>query len=232
MSLKFKKFAKFCNDFYLMNIYIDTAAFGCHVALFDEAGILASESIPIERGHAEAIIPLYQKLLEKIDKQPSNIQGIYVNVGPGSFTGLRVGLTAAKFIGFSLGIDVQGVSSFQVFSSHMQQDDNRLVILETKRDDFYSQMMDANHNPLSGALCLSAEDVIKHHGQDNYIVGDAVNRFTEVLNLRSDKVSHHDMLDVENVIKAIQSGKMEFSPSEAFYAREADISKPKKSKII
>ena len=80
---------------------IDTALAACSAAVLDtehNGGIVASESLPMVRGHAEALLPLLQRVMQAAGLTFPDIDRIAVTTGPGSFTGLRVGLSAARGI--------------------------------------------------------------------------------------------------------------------------------------
>jgi tRNA threonylcarbamoyl adenosine modification protein YeaZ len=63
---------------------------------------IASESLLMDRGHAEALMPLIERVIAKVEGGFGSIDKIAVSVGPGSFTGLRVGLSAARGIGICM----------------------------------------------------------------------------------------------------------------------------------
>ncbi|MCF8476736.1 MAG: tRNA (adenosine(37)-N6)-threonylcarbamoyltransferase complex dimerization subunit type 1 TsaB, partial [Pseudolabrys sp.] len=73
---------------------IDTALEACSAAVFDSEldKIIAGESIPMVRGHAEALMPLVARVLEQAKLDFARIDRIAVTTGPGSFTGMRVGI--------------------------------------------------------------------------------------------------------------------------------------------
>ncbi|MEY4159764.1 MAG: hypothetical protein RLZZ136_385, partial [Pseudomonadota bacterium] len=75
----------------MRTLVIDSATEACSVALFDDAGLIAGELRIMGRGHAEALVPMIAALPEK-----GRAERIVVSLGPGSFTGVRVGLAAAK----------------------------------------------------------------------------------------------------------------------------------------
>ena len=77
---------------------IDTALEACSVAVLDtERGdIVAAETLPMTRGHAEALVPLLARVMDKAAVAFSELDRIAVTTGPGSFTGLRVGISAAR----------------------------------------------------------------------------------------------------------------------------------------
>ena len=89
---------------------IDTALAACAAAVLDtDHGILASETLPMLRGHAEALIPLIARVMKRSDMIFRDLGRIAVTTGPGSFTGVRVGLAAARGFGVATGVPVVGV---------------------------------------------------------------------------------------------------------------------------
>ena len=76
---------------------IDTALEACSAAVLDteQDGVVASESIPMVRGHAEALMPLIARVMSEARLEFLELDRVAVTIGPGSFTGLRVGVSAA-----------------------------------------------------------------------------------------------------------------------------------------
>lgn len=97
---------------------IDTALAACSVTVFETSSeeLGGVSSIDMERGHAEALMPEIARVVEAaggFDK----IERVAVTVGPGSFTGLRVGLAAARAIGFATGVPVVGVTTLSAIAA-------------------------------------------------------------------------------------------------------------------
>ena len=80
----------------MRTLVIDTATRACSVALFDGKQLLAAQHEVIGRGHAERLLPLIAALPDN-----GKAEQIMVDVGPGSFTGIRVGVAAAKALGLA-----------------------------------------------------------------------------------------------------------------------------------
>lgn len=213
-----------------MKLFIDTAVTGCNLVLFTDNEVLASAQEPIERGHAETVLPLYQTLMQQVNKCAEDIESVFVTVGPGSFTGLRVGLTVARFIGFSLNKPVHGLTTFQALSAGVDTNQNRLVLIETKRSDYYCQLLGANHHPLQEAASLSSTDVtelITNQTESPIIIGDAVERFMQEISISDIEAINTPMIDAVKTVKVIQQGQMELTEAKAFYIRDAEVSQPK-----
>ena len=84
---------------------IDTALAACSAAVFDtqQGGIIARESLPMLRGHAEALMPLIRRIMDEAGTAFRDLDRVVVTTGPGSFTGLRVGIAAARGIALAIG---------------------------------------------------------------------------------------------------------------------------------
>ena len=117
---------------------IDTANDSISVALLKNKDVLSHDFQIMDRGQGEALIPMIQSVLGKASFDIQNLNRVAVSVGPGSFTGVRIGLSAARGIGLALQIPVYGVTSFEVAA--YQSVDSVLTVLDTKRGDFYTQL--------------------------------------------------------------------------------------------
>lgn len=98
---------------------IDTALAACSAAVLDtaEGGIVASESLAMTRGHAEALMPLVARVMQASGTAFRDLDRIVVTNGPGSFTGLRVGVAAARGLGVALTRPVIGVSTLSAYAA-------------------------------------------------------------------------------------------------------------------
>jgi tRNA threonylcarbamoyl adenosine modification protein YeaZ len=212
----------------MVNVFIDTSVKGCTFGVFTDTDILAVTQDPTERGHAETMLPAFQELIKSIDIVPQDIENIYVSVGPGSFTGLRVGLSAARFMGYSLGKPIHGLTSFQIFSSALDTPQNRCVLIDTKRMDYYCQILDSNHEAVTEAQSLNENDLklLLNDHLDCILIGDAVDRFKSNADCQNDTIQM-PMINASMAIKSMQSNAFKFQKPDPFYIRDADVSKPK-----
>jgi tRNA threonylcarbamoyladenosine biosynthesis protein TsaB len=208
-----------------MNIFIDTALKGCVIALFDAHNVIAHIQKPIERGHAETLLPMINDLILSVNRSIKDIQNIYVTIGPGSFTGLRVCLTAAQFMAYSQGKKAQGITTFQAFSSLIKDDVPRMVLVDTKRDDYFVQMMQADHQIMGEPSVMAANAICKILADypNAIITGDAAERFVQETQWSDNKAVFQEMINSESVVNALQSEILSLHKAGAYYIRDADV---------
>lgn len=124
-----------------MQLVIETALTACSVALIDGERIIAERHEEIGRGHAERLIPMVEEVLA--DGGGRAVTAIFVDVGPGSFTGLRVGVAAAKAFALAWEVPVTGVTSTALIAAAAFEADPRLanlyVVLDAARGQVYTQ---------------------------------------------------------------------------------------------
>jgi tRNA threonylcarbamoyl adenosine modification protein YeaZ/ribosomal-protein-alanine acetyltransferase len=103
-----------------MLLAIDTCFNACSAALYDDvsATIIASGWEEMERGHAEALGPMVERLFAESATKPDQLSRIAVTYGPGTFTGLRIGLSYAKGMALALGIPLVGLNSLKATAQH------------------------------------------------------------------------------------------------------------------
>jgi tRNA threonylcarbamoyladenosine biosynthesis protein TsaB len=93
-------------------LVIETATSACSVALIEDGVVIASDAVVVGRGHAERLLPMVAALPDG-----GRADEIWVDCGPGSFTGIRVGIAAARGLGFGWGVPVAGYSSMALIAA-------------------------------------------------------------------------------------------------------------------
>src|SRR6202046_1713332 len=124
---------------------IDTALGACSAAVLDteQGGIVASESLPMTRGHAEALMPLLARLMQDANMAFRDIDRVVVPPGRGSFTGLRVGIAAARGIALAAGKPAVGLSTLSAYAApHMAADAKLPVVaaIDARHAQVYLQV--------------------------------------------------------------------------------------------
>jgi tRNA threonylcarbamoyladenosine biosynthesis protein TsaB len=124
---------------------IDTALEACSAAVLDteRAEMLASEQRPMVRGHAEALLPLVAEIMDEAGIAFADLDRIAVTMGPGSFTGLRVGIAAARGIGLAAAKPVVGLTTLAALAApYIASDDRTAVgtVIDARHDQVYFQL--------------------------------------------------------------------------------------------
>jgi tRNA threonylcarbamoyl adenosine modification protein YeaZ len=127
---------------------IDTALSACSAAVLDtdRAAVIATETIAMTRGHAEAVMPMVARVMDEAQLDFAAIDRVAVTVGPGSFTGLRVGIAAARGIALAASKPAIGLSTLASFAApHIAAGDRSAVvaIIDARHDHVYLQIFDS-----------------------------------------------------------------------------------------
>jgi tRNA threonylcarbamoyl adenosine modification protein YeaZ len=145
---------------------IDTALEACSAAVLETARgeLLASESLPMVRGHAEALMPLISRVMGEADVEFIHLDRIAVTSGPGSFTGLRVGISAARGIGLATGKPVFGITTLAAFAApHIARDDTApiAVAIDARHEHVYLQIFGPGGRTLVAPRIASIGDAVR-----------------------------------------------------------------------
>ena len=170
---------------------LDSAGLACSVAVSLGEELVAEERIDMIHGQAEALLPLVDKAVREAGQVPAALDLVVATVGPGSFTGIRAGLAAARGIALATGARLIGVTSFDAVAIPAARSDCSearflLVALESRREDLYVQFFgphgDALRQPAAIMPFLFREAVAATIGANPLLVaGDAAQRAAAAL---------------------------------------------------
>jgi tRNA threonylcarbamoyladenosine biosynthesis protein TsaB len=124
----------------MMVLGLDTALPACSVAVIDGDRVLASIAEPMLRGHQERLAPMVAEAMARAGLPMSALQRVAAGVGPGSFTGLRVGLAFAKALALALDIPCVGIGSLQALAASTGDDGLVAAVVDAKRGQVYLQL--------------------------------------------------------------------------------------------
>jgi tRNA threonylcarbamoyladenosine biosynthesis protein TsaB len=145
---------------------IDTALEACSAAVLDtERGVIAAhESVPMVRGHAEALMPLVARVMDRAGLEFGALDRIAVTTGPGSFTGLRVGIAAARGIALATGRPAIGLSTLAAYAAPLIAADDTLPVvsaIDARHDHVYLQVFGPGGRTLVAPRLSSLRDAIR-----------------------------------------------------------------------
>jgi tRNA threonylcarbamoyladenosine biosynthesis protein TsaB len=122
---------------------IDAAGHGCSVALWRDNALAVTESRMMSHGQASELVPMVERVMSAGDLDLRQVERVAVAVGPGGFTGLRIGLATARGLGLAIGCPVIGISSFQATAAALSPSQVKpgsadlLVALDSRRTEPY-----------------------------------------------------------------------------------------------
>ena len=141
----------------------DTAMGACSAALWSDGDIVARRFALLQRGHAEVLVPMLEEVRADAGGLAyQDVDYIAVTVGPGTFTGIRVGLATARGLGLAAARPVVGITTLEVIAAaamvaESENFDVTLAVIDARRDEVYAQAFDSRAEPLWPPALLSLE---------------------------------------------------------------------------
>jgi tRNA threonylcarbamoyl adenosine modification protein YeaZ len=216
---------------------LDTATPATSVAVADDSAVVAQDQVVDGRRHAEVLAPLISDVLSRADVDATQLTRIAVGVGPGPFTGLRVGLITALALGDALAVPVVGVMSLDVIAADVQSGASEstalLAVIDARRREVYwARYEDAGRT--SGPFVASAHEVAAGNPSCR-VAGEGADRYAsefesagcEVLPTRYPSAAALARL----TLSRLQAGAP-FEPVVPLYLRKPDATVPGERKRV
>jgi tRNA threonylcarbamoyladenosine biosynthesis protein TsaB len=137
---------------------LDSSGAACSVALWADGGIAAHRFEPMQRGQAERLMPMVVAAMAEARRGFAELDLIAVCVGPGSFTGLRVGLATARGLALAGATPAGGVTAFDAALESVTArpaGKTIAVAIDSRRGDLFVQFFDSSRRPLGGPAILA-----------------------------------------------------------------------------
>jgi tRNA threonylcarbamoyladenosine biosynthesis protein TsaB len=222
----------------MLILAIDTALDACAAGLLDsDAGkLIAQESQAMKRGHAEALMPLIARVMKDAGVAFASLDRIAVTTGPGSFTGLRVGLSAARGIALAANKPVVGLTTLTAYAAPIvSQNGEQPVIsaIDARHDQVYFQAVSGDGGSLIRPRVASIEEAL---GASRFGAPHLVGNAAKILADRwpADapppfKVDAQPAPDIAGVAWLGAAVSPDSAPPRPFYLRAPDAKPPKDS---
>ncbi len=143
-----------------LTLVIDTSLHACSVGLFRDGAPLFVAAEAMQRGHQERLGPLAAEALDRAGVRPRDLTHLGVTLGPGSFTGLRVGLSFAKGLAVGLNLPLQGIGTLEALGHHPYLlNTRRVAVIDGGRGQIYIQAFDRERVEAPRAVTADSLDI-------------------------------------------------------------------------
>lgn len=166
---------------------LESSTLAASVAVVNEKGLLAEYTVNTRKTHSERLLPLVDSLLSEVGIGPTDLSAVAVAKGPGSFTGVRIGVASALGLARSLQIPLFGIPTLEALAAGALPFPGLICpILDARRQQVYTAIYrgGAHLTPLTEAMALSLEELF-HRLQawtDGVVfIGDAVEPYREII---------------------------------------------------
>lgn len=217
---------------------IETATTNCSVALSVNGKTVAViEDNNNQYSHAERLHVFIDEILKKSAIHPTQLDAVAISKGPGSYTGLRIGVSAAKGLSYALHIPLISVATLQALA-YKVKDVNGVIVsmLDARRMEVYAAIFNANYQEIRETKAeILTPELYNYYLENNtvYFIGNAVTKAKQI-------ISHQNAVFIENELpSAKQMGSIAFQKFkqkyfedvayfEPFYLKDFVAIKPKK----
>ena len=138
----------------------DTALAACSAAVWADGEVLASAYERLERGHAEALMPMVEAVRTETGLAYDELDLLAVTIGPGTFTGLRIGLAAARGLSLASGLPLAGVTTLEAVAAAVDEEVHGsgpvLAVLDARLGQVYAQVFGPDLNPITDPSIVAA----------------------------------------------------------------------------
>jgi tRNA threonylcarbamoyladenosine biosynthesis protein TsaB len=211
---------------------IDTAGHACSVALRCDGRMAASESRPMTHGQAAELMPMVERVMQQAGMDLRHLDKIAVTVGPGGFTGLRIGLATARGLALAIGCPVVGISSFQAAAANLlgatTPDGDILVALDSRRAEPYVAHLAPDFSFCQTPRLLERAEIADLIAASSLAVicGDGLAAMSDLI--PSGLLQRPGDSDATAVLRLASDPTGRFDlPADPHYLRPPDISQPK-----
>jgi tRNA threonylcarbamoyl adenosine modification protein YeaZ len=216
---------------HLIVLALDTALANCSVCLFDAQRdkVVASESAMLGKGHAEALLPMLERVIAKLEGGWNSVERIGVVVGPGSFTGLRVGIAVARAAALATGRPVVGVTTLAALAAPLagaSEDVPIAVAIDARHGNVFFQLFSPEGLPRDEPAALALDEAAQRLGdRPVHLVGSASPALHSVLpqsGRMARPIPADAVLDIVYVAKLAAVADPKTSPPDPVYVKSAD----------
>ncbi len=165
---------------------LDTSTLMTTCAVIDDDNLIGEFSLSLDMSHSEALVPMIKSLLDNLNLRVEDMDGFAISTGPGSFTGLRIGLATAKAFSHVSNKPIIGVSSLQVLALNAVGHEIVVPMMDARRDRVFTGIYNLTGEGIKAILepiAIKVAELIKILQQKQkpvYLIGDGATRYKDI----------------------------------------------------
>ncbi|QYJ69397.1 tRNA (adenosine(37)-N6)-threonylcarbamoyltransferase complex dimerization subunit type 1 TsaB [Flavobacterium litorale] len=176
---------------------IETATKNCSVALAQQGNVVALREFAGEGySHAEKLHIFIEEVLKEAQTTFEALDAVAVSMGPGSYTGLRIGVSAAKGLCYALGIPLLAIDTLAVLARQITISEGVIIpMIDARRMEVYSAIFDKEYDkivPIQAEI-ITADSFLEYRSQPCHLIGDGAQKCKEIL-LGNNFIYHNDVV--------------------------------------
>lgn len=157
----------------MISLFVDTALSFIRIALFCDDELLDFINEKCEKNMSSFFDIYVKRIFDRNNLSLSDVKKIYSVIGPGSFTGIRVGMTFSKILALSQGIKITPISELQVIASTESNSDLRASIIDARRGYVYAAVYDSDLNVVANGKYVFLTDFLNTNRNVDYFSYDS-----------------------------------------------------------
>lgn len=225
----------------MKTLIFDTCFNKTYIVLRENDNILFSKNIVStdENYHSAYLIPEIRNILKANNILIKDLDTIGVNIGPGSFTGIRAGITIARVLCQQAELKLVGIESLRILSKLNTTKNNSIVLTDARKNKVYLAVYDCNGNAIIKPKLEEKDKITEYIDKDIFVITDnSIGNYLKELNIQSMQFEENDNdfgLYLSNIVYSeLNNTKDDFhwAKVKPLYIQQPSISKPKELKNV
>lgn len=198
---------------------IDTSSKRCTTCILEDNNVIIELHSDDEKTHSQTLMPLIENMFNETNLSLKDIDLLACCIGPGSFTGVRIGISTVKAFADVYNFKTVGVNSLEGLAYNIKDDLNLLnnsyiicPIIDAKNENVYYELFDENYNEIENPSACSIQELInklKEFNKTIVFVGDGSTAYKEIL--ESSLSSTHFFVGEKNLASSISIAKFAYN---------------------
>ena len=160
---------------------IDTSTDICSVAVLKDGEVIEETSQRVKTGHSGTILNLIDDVLKSSGLRKKDINLIATGLGPGSFTGIRIGIATAKGLAAALNCEVKGICTLDAVAANAPETDKHIMpVLDARKGEIFCALYDKDRHRISHRVNIEPSQVIDIITRPTLFIGNAIALYDEV----------------------------------------------------